>query len=260
MRSPVTSPLASAHTGVRTLALAAALLAGAAATAPAAAQTATVSTSVGNNLVAAGRVAGDPTTFQTLAQTFVAPTAACPATTCYLQNFSFYLGDGFAAAGVRFRAYVYSFGAEGALTGPALYRSPEFAGSGNVFGLDPFRFEAANVALTRGSQYAFVLSATEGFALTADGSSAVVGATLVDEYAGGALYGATNGGDFAALGNPGALTRVAGAPDLSFQATFTAAPVAVVPEPATVVLLGGGLLAVGAGARARRRRRVDAVR
>lgn len=231
-------------------ALAAALLAGAAAAAPAAAQAVTVATSVGNNLVAAGRVAGDPTTFNTLAQSFVAPTAGCGTSICYLQSFAFYLGDGFGGADVRLRAYVFGFGAEGALTGPALYRSAEFAGSGNVFGLDPFRFEAANLALARGGTYAFVLSAAEPFGLVPDGSTVLAGATLADEYAPGALYGARTGADFSALGDPGAFARVAGAPDLSFQATFTAA---VVPEPATAALVGGGLLALVGVARRRAR-------
>ena len=229
-------------------ALAAALALGVAAAAPAAAQTVTVATSVGNNLVAAGRAAGDQSTFNTLAQSFVSPTAGCGTSICYLQSFAFYLGDGFGGTDVRLRAYVFSFGAEGALTGPALYRSAEFAGSSNVFGLDPFRFETTNLALTRGGAYAFVLSAAEPFGLVPDGSTVLAGATLADEYAPGALYGARTGADFSSLGDPGALARVAGAPDLSFQATFTAA---VVPEPATVALVGGGLLALAGVVRRR---------
>jgi hypothetical protein len=236
---------------LRPLAAAAALLVGAAATAPAGAQTpVTIGTSTGANLVGAGRVAGDPTTYHTLAQSFVAPTAGCGTTVCYLQGFTVFLGDGFRGADTRFRAYVYNFGLEGALTGPALYRSPEIAGSGNIFGLDPFRFETTNLALTRGSLYALVLSASEPFGLIPTGASVVASATLTDEYAAGALYGATNGASLSALGNPGAFTRVAGAPDLSFQATFTAT---VIPEPTTIVLLGAGLVAVvGVGAHRRR--------
>lgn len=237
--------------------LAAALLVGAAAAAPAAAQApATLGTSVGNNAVAAGRVAGDPTTYQTLAQSFTAPVAGCGTSVCYLQGFSLFMGDGFLGTGTRFRAYVFSFGADLALTGPALFRSAEFAGSGNVFGLDPFRFDTPNLALARGGQYALVLSATEPYAGIADGSTVLASATLTDEYAGGALYGARTGGDFAALGDPGAFAAVAGAPDLSFQATFTStAAAAVVPEPGTVGLVAAGLLGIaGAGVRGRRRR------
>ena len=220
-----------------------------AAAAPAAAQTTTIGTSVGNNLVAAGRAAGDATTFTTLAQSFVAPTAACPAATCFLQTFAFFLGDGFAGPSTRFRAYVFNFGADRALTGPALWRSAEFAGSGNVFGLDPFRFDTPNLALARGGSYALVLSASEPFARVPEGATVLAGATLADEYAGGALFGAITGADLSALGEPGVFTRVAGAPDLSFQATFTAA---VIPEPGTVLLVGGGLLVLAAAARRRR--------
>ena len=220
-----------------------------AAAAPAGAQTATIGTSVGSNLVAAGRVAGDPSTFTALAQSFVPPSVACPAATCYLQTFAFFLGDGFAGASTRFRAYVFNFGADRALTGPALWRSAEFAGSGNVFGLDPFRFDAPNLALTRGGSYAFVLSASEPFARVPEGATVLAGATLADEYAGGALFGAITGADLSALGEPGAFVRVAGAPDLSFEATFSAA---VIPEPGTVLLVGGGLLGLAAAARRRR--------
>jgi hypothetical protein len=163
------------------------------------------------------------------------------------------LGDGFAGTATRFRAYVYNFGNELALSGPALWRSAEFSGSGNIFGFDPFRFEMPNLALVRGFQYAFVLSASEPFGATPDGSTVLASATLADEYAGGALYGAANGASLSALGTPGAFARVAGAPDLSFQAVFTATQVAVIPEPATVALFGAGMLGVAAVARRRAR-------
>jgi DNA/RNA endonuclease G (NUC1) len=87
-RHPVRPPVPispAAARGLRAL-----VVAFGAAAAPAAAQTATIGTSVGNNLVAAGRVAGDPTTFTALAQSFVPPSVACPAATCYLQTFAFF--------------------------------------------------------------------------------------------------------------------------------------------------------------------------
>jgi len=214
-----------------------------------AAQTFTIgTTSVGTNLVGAGRVAGDPTTFQTLAQSFVVPTA-CPAT-CYLQSFGFFLGDGFGGASTRLRAYVYHFSPAGFISGPALFRSAELAGSGNFVGLDAYTVGTSNLALLRSGAYAFVLSVSEPFAAIPEGRATLASATLTSEYADGALWGATNGGDLSALDEPGALRLVVGAPDLSFRATFTAT---VIPEPGTVTLVAAGLVGVlGAGWRRRR--------
>jgi hypothetical protein len=123
------------------------------------------------------------------------------ATTCYLQGFSFYLGDGSRGADVRLRAYG-STSAPPRAHRPALFRSDEFAGSGNIFGLDPLAVHDAEPrALVRGFRYALVLSASEPFA-SARGEQRARRATLTDEYAAGALYGASTGADFAALGRP----------------------------------------------------------
>lgn len=220
---------------------------------PAAAQL-TPSTSVGNNQVAIGRYADDPTTFTTLAQSFVVPAVGCGAT-CYLQSFSLFLGDNSGGANTRFRAYVYNFAtsaAGGAITGPALFTSAEFGVTDGMYDFLPFTFATTNLQLTRGNTYAFVLSGSGAFGTTADGTNAAASATADDEYAGGALYGATNGSDFSALGRSGAFSRIDGAPDMSFQARFTASATSTVPEPGSVALVGLGLTGVAAAVRRRR--------
>jgi hypothetical protein len=200
--------------------------------------------SIGTSLAAAGVNSLDPTTFTTLAQTFVAPTGFL-----YLQNFSLFLTESFGGPDTRFRAYVYQWNADNSL-GTQLWASNTFAGSGNIFGFDTYSFTTLNLQLTQLGTYAFVLSASEPFGLIPDGSTTFVGTTFDDEYAGGRLWGATNGADFAALGTAGTLQPVLGSEDISFDANFTNN---TVPEPASIALLGTGLAGVALVARRRRR-------
>ncbi len=152
-----------------------------------------------------------------------------------LQSFTFYLGD-FApdgsGAGLRFRAGVYEVTRGGTL-GRALWSSDVRTGSGNYAGFDPFTFVTPGIELgpTQGT-YDFLFEA--------------VGAT------GGALNvfaatSAANGSTLFVVDDLGVLRSVGG-PAMAVAATFGPS---VVPEPATVLLVGGGVLALAA---ARRRR------
>ena len=204
----------------------------------------TQQTSVGTTINGIGR-SSDGSAFTTLAQSFVTP-SGFP----YLQQFTLYLTESFGGADTRFRAYVYEFdGNIGALDlAQQRYRSGEFAGSGNIFGFDSYLFSTPDLLLDATKQYAFVLSASEPFLSIPDFSTTFAGGTAVDEYAGGALFGAINEGDFSALGVGGTLTAVQGAPDLSFSATFSSQ---VVPEPSTIWLVVAGAAIVGLVARRR---------
>lgn len=231
---------------MRTLLLAAAAagLALTAPAAPAAAQSAQITTSVGNNTAEPfGRDPLFPGTYPVLAQTFVAPVG-----TPYLQSFAFYLSDLFGIGGdLRFRASVYAFDGD-RLSGTAAYESAVQVGSTNLAGFDEYRFTTENVLLDPAQTYALVLRA-EPLGPGITGASNFASATLVDEYAGGALFVADDLGDSATLFAPGAFTPSALAPDASFDARFTAT---AVPEPTTVVLVAGGLVALVGFARRRR--------
>ena len=180
----------------------------------------------------------DPTT-RVIAQTFVAPVGSP-----FLQSFTFLLADYVNGADLRLRGAVYAFDGD-RLSGPALYESDLLPGS-TAFDLEPMTFGGTlNLALAPATTYALVLSSIEG---TPDFALNFFGATAADTYAGGELLASTET-TTPALFVPGAFAPIPGSPDAAFQATFTAS---AVPEPATVVLVGGGLLALAGVARRRR--------
>jgi hypothetical protein len=176
-------------------------------------------------------------TYKAVAQTFVTP-AGAPV----LQSFRFWLSDFFGGADLRLRGSVYAFDTDH-LVGPALYASALVPGSA-ALDFEPVDFNVGALALSPGATYALVLSALDG---SPDGATNLVGATNGDDYAPGAFYVAT-APDPAALFAAGAFSPAPFAPDAAFEATFAAA----VPEPATVVLVAGGLVAIVGVARRRR--------
>jgi hypothetical protein len=180
-----------------------------------------------------------------LAQTFMTPAGMN-----YLQSFSFYLSNSFNGNLLFLQAAVYQFNPAGFLSGPALFTSALFNGSGNVNGNDTFAFGNLNIALTPNVVYALVLSTLPGAAQTPDGSTVLANLADGDTYAGGSLFYAlsTNPAD---LTSPDGFTSLDGTTDAAFSATFT--PTAT-PEPATLMLVATGFAGAG-GVAVRRRRR-----
>lgn len=172
----------------------------------------------------------------TLAQTFQRALVGAD----WLQSFTIDLGDwnpDASGVGLRFRAAVYTV--SGGQLGTQLFLSDERAGSGDYTGFDAYTFATPNLFLDPAvSTFALVLQAT---GTQNDALNVVAIGDPSQDYAPGALHTAD------ALGN---LAPVAGPIDAAFQATFTTS---AVPEPATLVLVAGGLVAVAGFARGRRR-------
>jgi hypothetical protein len=184
--------------------------------------------------------------FQSFGQSFTAPSASA----ARLTSFSMYLSSFFNGAAVRFDAYIYAFDVTNRrITGSALASFLNLAGSGNEFDFDRRTF-TASVLLNPSTTYMFLVTTSNQSGIPADASD-LVGGNDRGSYAGGAFWVASNGANFAALSTPGAFSTLDGVNDLAFDATFAAT--AVIPEPATVVLTGIGLVGLGFVSRRRQR-------
>ncbi len=163
-----------------------------------------------------------------IGQSFVAPSAA-------LQSFTFYLRDEAGATSApQFRAYVAGWDPLNLTIGPVQFTSALLTAPSSS------SYQAltvtANTTLTSGLQYVAFLSgvtSTSGVVYVATNDAApYAGGTLVFDFGAGAIYA-----------------------DATQEAAFTAvfAPTAITtPEPATVLLLAGGLAGMGVLARRKR--------
>ena len=192
---------------------------------------------------AVGPFGKESTALQSIGQSFVAPSLAPGLSSLSLAFTSYFNG-----AALRFDAYLFAFDAANRrVSGGPLATFLSVAGSGNEFDFDTRTFSFSNVWLTPGATYLFlVTTSNQGGAVPMDASN-LLGASDVDAYADGALWGASNGADMMALGSAGAFASVDGIADASFTATFLPAP-----EPSTMALLGVGLAALAGIARRRR--------
>ena len=165
-----------------------------------------------------------------------------------LDSYSFWVGATTTGASYTFETSIYAFGGSGP-TGPALFTSDTRTSGGSITESVREDYVTGGLALTPGAVYIAMIR-------TIDRSEVHTGFTLAapltfgSTYAGGQVYAAT--GAWVADPTLGTYTtNLFGAgTDLKFVAQFSAAT--TVPEPATVLLVGGGLLALGA---VRRRRR-----
>ena len=91
------------------------------------------------------------------------------------------------------------------ITGSALWSQLNVAGSANEFDFDARTFDTGRVAVNSGATYLFLISTSnQGSGVPLDAAN-LVGANDANGYAGGALWVASNGSNFAALSTAGSI-------------------------------------------------------
>jgi hypothetical protein len=184
--------------------------------------------------------------FQSFGQSFTAPSLASQ-----LSSFSLSFSSFFNGGALRFDAYLYAFDAANRrLTGTALWNSLNIAGSSNEFAFDTKTFATGNVTLSPGAIYIFLITTSNQGSVPADASN-LVGANDTNAYAEGSFWISTNGASTGALFAAGAFSAAEGVTDAGFSAVFAGSQ-QVVPEPATILLTGAGLLVLVAVSQRRR--------
>ncbi len=206
------------------------------------AQTLTIAPDAGGAEI--GPFGQDPAllTFTSIGQTFVPLNG-------FLQSFAFFLrDDAGTGSSLLYRASIADF--TGGAIGPVLFTSGNIQGTsvmatGGVRVQYPTSGSPLDLALDPSRTYVAFLSVNATSGLFAAGTNALTQATGNASATGEAV------GDFGGGLQP--LSPVFGTDvDLAFEATFSASAISAVPEPATVLLVGGGLALVGVATRRRR--------
>ncbi len=171
---------------------------------------------------------GNPNT-ATYGETFTAPTNG----DTNLQSFGFYMAGPVAPGDLIVSAYVATW--TGSTAGTLLFTSPSFdyANTDNA----ELTFSTGGLSLTGGASYIVFLSTSEyydqssGLSYISQGDSTIPGGSFAYN---------NNGGSFGDLFS----TEWSAGLQPNWAITATFAPDSGVPEPATVILLGAGLLAL----------------
>lgn len=155
-----------------------------------------------------------------------------------LNSFSLWL-DGAVSAPVDFAGYLYKWDGYKA-TGSSLYASSAQKFTGAPYRTpQEFSFTTGGITLETGSQYVAFLSASNFFDGVYSTATMPIAGYGADVNPGGTFVYYNNGSDFSKL-TTYSWDKTYGTDDVWFAASFS--PTESVPEPGTVMLLGGGFL------------------
>lgn len=183
-----------------------------------------------------------------MGQTFTVPTGFNR-----LDQFSLWFGDVGANGGaLTFRTYISEFNTSNMSAGAILFQSAVLAGTATNL-MTQYVENTGGIVVVAGTKYLAFADASNF--ISAGGGRAFMGSEYVDfatPYAGGELCGVGTNGTLASVQGK---TWGCGKGDIGITATFSnvEGPV-VTPEPASLALLGTGLMGVSAAVRRKRSR------
>ena len=162
-----------------------------------------------------------------------------PAVDNRLDNYTFYIDDDVNPDFVDFEAFVMGWDGSKA-TGSILYQSSAISttNNGGSNGFEAFTINTGGLTLNSGQQYVAFFSASNLFDGSIGTSSWSINSSNV--YSGGDFVYMNNGNNFSQLTSSN--WRIGSGWDLAFKMTFNEGQQNPIPEPATMILFGVGLM------------------